>query len=199
VSLQCEIWVGCRGHEDVLLGTVDGENIVGDPERRAVRKYGLDLRRVVTSASKPVGDDVHVQEIRYSFSREDDYRQALANGRKVEAGQVLGPYWINYVGSEIHVCGRSSKIIQRYPADTGEAAARAQLQSLQGDPKPAPPPRPTKAQADVLRRAREGIQFRAPALIGVFVECSERGWIATDPTEYGLHVTLTAAGMAVAP
>lgn len=112
---------------------------------------------------------------------------------------VAGPYWINYDRNEIHVCGRHGKIIQRYRADTGEAAARTHLDSLQGKPKPAPPPKLTKAQADVLRRAREGVQFRAPALLGTFAECADLGWIVADPTEYGLHVTLTAAGMKVAP
>jgi hypothetical protein len=108
-------------------------------------------------------------------------------------------FWINYVGDQIHVCGPHGKIIERFPADTGEEAARARLQGLQGRPDAPPTPKLTKAQQDVLRRAREGIQFRAPALAGVFAECAARGWIAADPTEYGLHVTLTAAGMAVAP
>lgn len=105
-------------------------------------------------------------------------------------------HWINYVGSEIHVCGAHGKIIERFSLDQ-EDAARTKLGALlAGNPAREPKPvKVTKAQRDVLVRAREGIQFRAPALIGVFVECAERGWIVADPTEYGLHVTLTASGM----
>jgi hypothetical protein len=113
---------------------------------------------------------------------------------------VAGPYWINYDRDEIHVCGRHGKIIARYPAATGEVEARTHLCELIGGmPAPAEPlpPKITKAQADVLRRAREGIAFRAPALAGVFIECAERGWIVADPTDYGLHVTLSAEGMKV--
>jgi hypothetical protein len=112
-----------------------------------------------------------------------------------------GPYWINYVGDEIHVCGRHGKIIQRYPAATGEVDARAHLSDLIGGMptrEAPPPPEPTKAQRELLARAREGIQYRAPTLAGVFAQCAEKGWIVADPEDYGLHVTLTAEGLKVA-
>lgn len=108
-------------------------------------------------------------------------------------------FWINYVGDQIHVCGPHGKIIERFPADTGEDAARARLQGLQGPPAAPPAPKLTNVEAEVLSRARNGIQYRAPALMGAFADCAARGWIVADPTDYGLHITLTAAGMAVAP
>jgi hypothetical protein len=110
---------------------------------------------------------------------------------------VAGPYWINYAGSEIRVCGRYGKIITRY---TDEGVARAHVERLQAS-LPEPVVRavsPTQDVMRLLRRCKDGIAFRAPALTGGFIALFEAGWITVAPADYGLHVTLTAAGMEVA-